>query len=96
MGMLWLSVAPLVSGLVAEMFGTRYMATLLGISFVMHQLGSSLGAWGGGLIFTVFGNYDHAWQVGVLVGFSAGVVQIIAGGPTMRRDRIGAPSLATG
>ena len=46
MGMLWLSVAPLVSGLVAEMFGTRYMATLLGISFVMHQAGSSLGAWG--------------------------------------------------
>ena len=48
MGMLWLSVAPLVGGLVAEMFGTRYMATLLGISFVMHQVGSSLGAWGGG------------------------------------------------
>ena len=54
MGMLWLSVAPLVSGLVAEMFGTRYMATLLGISFVMHQVGSSLGAWGGGLIFDRF------------------------------------------
>src|SRR5205085_526790 len=51
MGMLWLSVAPLVSGLVAEMFGTRYMATLLGISFVLHQVGSSLGAFGGGLIF---------------------------------------------
>src|SRR5215831_11673791 len=46
MGMLWLSVAPLVSGLVAEMFGTRYMATLLGIAFVMHQVGSSLGALG--------------------------------------------------
>ncbi|MBV8779175.1 MAG: MFS transporter, partial [Alphaproteobacteria bacterium] len=76
MGMLWLSVAPLVSGLVAEMFGTRYMATLLGISFVMHQLGSSLGAWGGGLIFTYFGDYDHAWQIGVLIGFGAGVVQI--------------------
>ena len=45
MGMLWLSVAPLVSGLVAEMFGTRYMATLLGIAFVMHQVGSSLGAY---------------------------------------------------
>src|SRR5207248_1382005 len=51
MGMLWLSVAPLVTGLVAEMFGTRYMATLLGISFVLHQVGSSLGAFGGGLIF---------------------------------------------
>jgi MFS family permease len=96
MGMLWLSVAPLVSGLVAEMFGTRYMATLLGISFVMHQVGSSLGAWGGGLIFTAYGNYDHAWKIGVLIGFAAGVVQIVAGGPTLRRDRIGAPGLAAG
>jgi MFS family permease len=76
MGMLWLSVAPLVSGLVAEMFGTRYMATLLGIAFVMHQVGSSLGAWGGGLIFDATGSYDWAWQIGVLIGFGAGVVQI--------------------
>jgi MFS family permease len=81
MGMLWLSVAPLVSGLVAEMFGTRYMATLLGISFVMHQVGSSLGAWGGGLIFDTTGSYDYAWKIGVAIGFAAGVVQIIAGGP---------------
>src|SRR6266513_199902 len=80
MGMLWLSVAPLVSGLVAEMFGTRYMATLLGIAFVMHQVGSSLGAWGGGLIFDWTGNYDYAWKIGVLIGFAAGVVQIFAGG----------------
>jgi len=71
MGMLWLSVAPLVSGLVAEMFGTRYMATLLGISFVMHQVGSSLGAWGGGLIFDWTGSYNDAWKIGVLVGFAA-------------------------
>jgi MFS family permease len=96
MGMLWLSVAPLVSGLVAEMFGTRYMATLLGISFVMHQGGASLGAWGGGLIFTAYGNYDYAWKIGVLIGFSAGVLQILAGGPTMKRDQLGVPRLATG
>jgi MFS family permease len=94
MGMLWLSVAPLVSGLVAEMFGTRYMATLLGISFVMHQVGSSLGAWGGGLIFDATGSYDRAWQIGVLVGFSAGVIQILAGGPTRRRDPAVEPRLA--
>jgi predicted MFS family arabinose efflux permease len=94
MGMLWLSVAPLVSGLVAEMFGTRYMATLLGISFVMHQVGSSLGAWGGGLIFDWTGNYDYAWKIGVLIGFAAGVVQIAAGGPARRRDAMGEPRLA--
>ncbi len=95
MGMLWLSVAPLVSGLVAEMFGTRYMATLLGIAFVMHQVGSSLGAWGGGLIFDVTGSYDRAWQTGVLIGFGAGVVQILAGGPPRRRSRAIEPRLAT-
>jgi len=95
MGMLWLSVAPLVTGLVAEMFGTRYMATLLGIAFVMHQVGSSLGAWGGGLIFDVMGSYDRAWQIGVLVGLTAGIVQIFAGGPTGRRDRLIEPRFAT-
>ena len=56
------------------------MATLLGIAFVMHQVGSSLGAWGGGVIFGRFGSCDHASQIGVLVGFGAGVVQILAGG----------------
>ena len=95
MGMLWLSVAPLVTGLVAEMFGTRYMATLLGIAFVMHQVGSSLGAWGGGLIFDVTGSYDRAWQIGVLIGLTAGIVQIFAGGPTRRRDRLIEPGFAT-
>ena len=95
MGMLWLSVAPLVSGLVAEMFGTRYMATLLGIAFVTHQVGSSLGAWGGGLIFDALGAYDRAWQIGALIGFGAGIVQILAGGPRPRRDAVVGPSLAT-
>jgi predicted MFS family arabinose efflux permease len=89
MGLLWWpGLAPLIGGLVAEIFGTRYMATLLGVSFVVHQLGSSLGAWGGGVIFDLFGSYDHAWQIGTLIGFAAGVVQIVAGGPSRRDDRM--------
>src|SRR3954451_8069687 len=95
MGMLWLSVAPLVTGLVAEMFGTRYMATLLGISFVLHQVGSSIGAFGGGLVFDWTGSYDRAWQFGVLMGFTAGVVQILAGGPKHDADPAVEPRLAT-
>jgi MFS family permease len=95
MGMLWLSVAPLVSGMVAEMFGTRYMATLLGIAFVMHQVGSSLGAWGGGLIFDALVSYDRAWQTGVLIGFAAGIIQILWGGPRRRHDAVAGPGLAT-
>jgi MFS family permease len=96
MGMLWWpGLAPLIGGLVAEIFGTRYLATLLGLSFVVHQLGSSLGAWGGGLIFDLSGSYDPAWQIGTIVGFAAGVVQILAGGPTRRHDRMMVPTAAT-
>ena len=60
-----------------------------------HQVGSSLGAWGGGLIFDLSGSYDRAWQIGVLIGFAAGVVQILAGGPTRRHNRVIAPGIAT-
>lgn len=96
MGMLWWpGLAPLIGGLVANIFGTRYLATLLGLSFVVHQMGASLGTWGGGLIFDLFGSYDRAWQIGTLIGFTAGVVQIIAGGPARRNDRTLAPAVAT-
>ena len=81
MGMLWLGVIPLVSGYVAELFGTRYMATILGLSFVIHQMGSVIGAWGGGMMFDAFGSYDLAWRIGVLIGIGAGAVQILFGGP---------------
>jgi predicted MFS family arabinose efflux permease len=95
MGILWWpGLAPLVAGLVAEIFGTRYMATLLGVSFVVHQLGSSVGAWGGGFVFDLFGSYDAAWQTGTLIGFAAGVFQIVAGGPTRRDDRAIVPAAA--
>ena len=95
MGMLWLGVIPLVSGYVAELFGTRYMATILGISFVVHQMGSVIGAWGGGLIFDVFGSYDLAWHIGVVVGVTAGTAQILFGGPA-RPNRGMRPALAAG
>jgi hypothetical protein len=96
MGLLWWpGLVPLIGGMVADMFGTRYIATLLGVSFVVHQLGSSLGAWGGGVIFDFFGSYGPAWQFGTLVGFTAGVVQILAGGPTDSQDRLIAPAVAT-
>jgi MFS family permease len=85
MGMLWLGVIPLVSGYIAELFGTRYMATILGLSFVVHQMGSVIGAWGGGLMFDAFGSYDRAWQFGVTAGAIAGACQILFGGPVRPR-----------
>ena len=86
MGMMWLGVIPLVSGYVADLFGTRNMATLLGVSFVIHQMGSVVGAWGGGMIFDMFGNYDLAWRFGVSLGIVAGIVQILFGGPSGTRS----------
>jgi MFS family permease len=94
MGMLWLGVIPLVSGFVADLFGTQYMATILGLSFMVHQLGSVVGAWGGGLIFDAFGSYDRAWQFGVVVGATAGVVQILFGGPI--GPRVGSAAVLAG
>jgi predicted MFS family arabinose efflux permease len=97
MGMLWLGVIPLVSGYVAELFGTRYMATILGLSFVVHQVGSVVGAWGGGLIFTAFHSYDVAWRIGVLIGVAAGIAQITLGGPVLPRiGRRPRPALVNG
>jgi MFS family permease len=79
MGVLWLGVVPVSQGLVAEMFGLRYLATLSGIAFVNHQIGSFVGVWGGGLVLDYFGSYDLAFRFGVSIGLIAGVAQILAG-----------------
>lgn len=76
MGFLWLGVAPLVTGWIAETFGLKWLAMLAGIAFVGHQLGSFVGAFGGGMIFDMAGSYTLAWQTGVALGLAAGVVQI--------------------
>jgi len=76
MGFLWLGVGPLVAGAVAEMFGLRWQAMIQGLAFMSHQLGSFLGAFGGGLLFDALGSYDLAWRLGVAIGFTAGVAQV--------------------
>lgn len=75
MGFLWLGVAPLVTGWIVDTFGLRWQAMLGGVAFVMHQLGSFVGALGGGLLFDWAGSYTLAWQIGVAVGLAAGLVQ---------------------
>jgi MFS family permease len=76
MGFLWLGVGPLVAGSVAEMFGLRWQAMIQGVAFMSHQIGSFLGAFGGGLLFDMMGSYDLAWRLGVAMGLVAGVVQV--------------------
>jgi len=76
MGFLWLGVGPLVAGAVAEMFGLQWQAMIQGLAFMSHQLGSFLGAYGGGLIYDTLGSYTLAWRIGVAVGLAAGIVQV--------------------
>ncbi len=67
---------PLTSGLVAVMFGPRYMATLFGIVFLSHQLGAFLGAWLGGWAFDTFGTYTAVWWSGVALGLVAALIHL--------------------
>jgi predicted MFS family arabinose efflux permease len=76
MGFLWLGVGPLVAGSVVEMFGLRWQAMIQGLAFMSHQLGSFLGALGGGLLFDALGSYDLAWRLGVGIGLTAGIIQV--------------------
>jgi len=76
MGLLWLSTVPLTSGLVAVMFGPRYMATLFGVVFLSHQIGSFFGIWLGGLIYVETGSYDMLWWIGILLGLAAALIHL--------------------
>lgn len=68
MGMLWLATVPLTSGIVAQVFGTRYFSMLFGIVFMSHQFGSFAGAWLGGYAYDVTGSYELMWIASAVLG----------------------------
>ncbi|MGI9389092.1 MAG: MFS transporter, partial [Boseongicola sp.] len=76
MGALWLATVPLTSGLVAHLYGLRYMGTLYGIVFFSHQLGSFLGVWLGGRMYDLTGDYTAVWWVGIGVGAFSAIVHL--------------------
>ncbi|GHF51616.1 MFS transporter [Seohaeicola zhoushanensis] len=76
MGSLWLATVPLTSGLVAQIYGVRYMGTLYGFIFLSHQLGSFIGVWLGGRMYDAFGDYTAVWWIGVAVGAFSAVVHL--------------------
>ena len=76
MGSLWLATVPLTSGLVAHIYGLRYMGTLYGIVFFSHQLGSFLGVWLGGKLYDIYGTYTYVWWVGVGVGLFSAIIHL--------------------
>ena len=76
MGALWLATVPLTSGLIAHIYGLRYMGTLYGIVFFSHQLGSFFGVWLGGLMYDFSGSYDAVWWVGIGVGAFSAIIHL--------------------
>ena len=88
-GLLWLSTVPLTSGLVGDIFGPRYMATLYGVVLFSHQIGAFFGAWLGGLNYDATGNYNVVWGISVLLGLFAALLHW----PIPDR-RVGAPEAA--
>ncbi len=76
MGSLWLATVPLTSGLVAHLYGLRYMGTLYGIVFLSHQIGSFLGIWLGGRMYDQFGDYTMVWWIGVAIGAFSAIIHL--------------------
>ncbi|MCL4680711.1 MAG: MFS transporter [Rhodocyclaceae bacterium] len=76
MGLLWLGTVPLTNGLVAQIFGVKYLAMLSGFVFFSHQLGSFLGVWLGGLVFDLTGAYDIVWMISIALGVLAALVNL--------------------
>lgn len=76
MGALWLATVPLTSGLIAHLYGLRYMGTLYGIIFFSHQLGSFAGVWLGGRMYDAYGTYTTVWWIGVAVGAFSAIVHL--------------------
>ena len=76
MGLLWLGTVPLTSGIIAQVFGARYLSTLFGIVLLSHQVGAFIGAWYGGWAFDTTGSYDMVWMSAIGLGIVAGLIHI--------------------
>ena len=75
-GLLWLSSVPPTSGLVALMFGTRWLTMLFGIAFFSHQVGGFLGVYLGGMLYERTGSYDAVWWLGVMFGVISALINL--------------------
>ena len=75
-GFLWLSTVPATVGIVAHIFGTKYLGLLYGIVFLSHQIGSFFGAYLGGLFHDLYGSYDYAWYLAIALSIFAGIIHL--------------------
>lgn len=90
MGLLWLGTVPLTSGVVAQIFGPRYMSTLFGFVFFSHQVGSFIGVWLGGYLFDTTGSYDGIWYGSIVLGFVAALLHLPIIERPLRRSKASA------
>ena len=91
LGFTWLATVPPTAGLVAKLFGVRYLATLFGLTLLSHQIGGFFGAWLGGLSFVTFGNYNWMWYVDIALALAAALVNLpIREAPVLRPAVAGA------
>ena len=87
-GLLWLSTVPPTNGIVAQIFGTKYLSTLFGIVFLCHQFGAFLGAYLGGYYFDLYGSYDYAFYIAIALSIFATLVHYpIDEKPLIRESR---------
>ena len=75
-GMVWLSTVPPTNGIVAQVFGTKYLSTLFGIVFLSHQVGSFMGAFLGGYFYDLYGSYDYAWYLAIALSLFASLIHL--------------------
>jgi MFS family permease len=76
MGLMWLSTVPPTNGIIAVMFGTRWLTTLTGFAFFSHQVGGFLGVWLGGLVFDRYGSYDPVWWLAIMFGALSALINM--------------------
>jgi MFS family permease len=75
-GFLWLGTVPVTSGVIAQIFGVKYMSTLTGIAFLFHQVGSFIGVWVGGYLFDTTGSYQLMWLLTIALGILAALINL--------------------
>jgi predicted MFS family arabinose efflux permease len=88
LGLLWLSTVPPTNGIVAHIFGVRYLAMLSGFTFFSHQIGSFLGAWLGGKLYDTTGSYDVVWYLAIALGVIAGLLNLPIDEREIRRAEV--------
>lgn len=86
-GLLWLSTVPLTNGVIAGIFGVKYLSMLSGFVFFSHQVGSFLGVWLGGYLFTRDGNYNTVWGITIALGVFAALVNLPINEKPIARQR---------